>query len=249
VLRAQALQLLLARDVDAVHTLDQHLGQVVARLHLRLVQQADQQRETFGRGTVLHLARVERLALGREVADLEWREVFQGAVDVAEGGQPVRVREQVLEVRARGTLGELLEVVVRAVPLRQARVQQRIEASAIVLGEAVGHRSKHPPIDQGAHPLGQAVERRVGRQLAARVDQLLDGDVDQVGWVVHDLRRRVDGPRGDVAGAPPVGVDPQVQADRLVVLVQRARRHLRHNVGGVAERRADLPNDGRRHVV
>lgn len=78
---------------------------------------------------------------------------------------------------------------------------------------------KEPTVYKGAYPAGQPVESTERRQLAALFDQLLDGDVDQVGRVIHHVSGLVDGLRGHVARVFAVGYDFQVLPNGFLVPV------------------------------
>jgi hypothetical protein len=74
---------------------------------------------------------------------------------------------------------------------------------------------------------GQLVERAKRGQLKALPHQLFDGDIDQIGRVVHHLGGAIRGFDCNVSCLATPAADLEVVADALVMAVQRARRDIK----------------------
>ena len=105
-------------------------------------------------------------------------------------------------------------------------------------------------VDLGAHPGGQLVQDGVAGQFVAGADQLLQGDVDQIGGVVLGVGGRTDGLLGHLAGLLRVIHHAQPGADQALVVAQRAVGLIpQGDVAGQLQALADVLDDRGGDVV
>ena len=80
-------------------------------------------------------------------------------------------------------------------------------------------------------------------------DEVFDGDVDQIGRVVHHLRGLVHGQDRCMARLSAPGLDLKMRADLLVVPIQRARGDVERRIRRQPQARPHVGDDGERHVL
>ena len=107
--RANELELLLRLDVESCDPLQEYLGEIVTRLDLSTLDQAQQQRVSLGRGDVLELGGVEHLRFGGKVSDFGRRQTSQELALVAEHFEPAQVADEFVQVRQRRPRRRLFE--------------------------------------------------------------------------------------------------------------------------------------------
>lgn len=114
---------------DGGHALAEHGRDLVAGADLRLVQQADHQRQPPGRPHLAQVGDVGNVRLASELGDLWRRDARQPRPRRPQPVEPGQVGQVLLELGEGGGLGGLLEPVVGAARLPGRRLERFADPS------------------------------------------------------------------------------------------------------------------------
>ena len=242
------LELLLRLRVKARDTFREHLGQVIARLNLSTVHEAQQQRVALGRCDVLQLGGVQYLGLTSKVADLRCAQPVEKRTLVAEQLQPAQVRDEIVEVRQGRSRGWLFETIEHA-PSWWLGFQKAIQEPTFLFGEAPDDQLEEASMDERPYSTNQTVQRAEGGQFEALAHQFLDGDVDQISRMVLYLGRLADRRRGDMKCIRFPRAHLQELANGRVMAIERADSDVERRIRREAHAGAYVRHDGEWHVL
>lgn len=142
----------------------------------------------------------------------------------SQGLQPAQLLQPGIEVPIGRAHGAQLQLMIQAPP-GFPRKEQRVQADLFLGGEALLDLAEEAAIDQRADPADQAIQGAKGRDFGLMFAQCFQRDIDQVGWIVHDLGGALNRESGDVPNRHAVGEDAQTFANVPIVGVQCAWRH------------------------
>lgn len=212
--------------------------------------QAQQQRVSFGRAEIAQLGSVQYPGFGGEVLALEFRHVRQVPFAADQLVQRRDVVEQFLEVLQRRSFRQPLDGLQRALDASVGDDQQIVQPLLLVRRQPLVDEGEVTAIDQGANSAGQAIQGGERGQLDPVAYELFDRHIDQVGRIVHDGGGFMDGTGRHVEAAVGIGPDLQIGPDPLEIAVALVRR----DVGGLdldpePQRIAEVPDDPCGHFI
>lgn len=233
VLIVQSLQLLLGRSLRPANRAQHHLDQFVAATHVRLTQQAEQQRVSLSRpGDVEEIIHLQRRGFRGELAKLGVRDAFEERVRIDQAGQPFQPLDPEpdrLRGRRPGRLLEAIEVGRDAV----RRLGQQLVQHRLVVGrQALPHLVVDPRMDLGAHAVDQPIKRAERRQVDRRRLQCFDRAIDEIGGIAHRFGGFQRGVGHQALARFVVWPDGKVRANRRLIAIQRFRPARRVGPGG-----------------